>query len=231
MAVSTSPSVHVEMGHGPENVLRDREREENAVGPEAREGLVARQTESARVEEDEVRLDRLDVDRQSGSDQPLGEPTRVCVVVREALDVVLERVEPGGGDDAGLAHRASEHVLEAPGLRLALGRGCENGAEGAAEALREAERHRVELAPEVSAAGTPLATDAFMSRAPSRCTASPCAAPRLTTARSCPSGQTRPPPPLCVFSTQTIRLGAAWRSPGGLIRSATSSGPNVPSAV
>ena len=49
--------------------------------------------------------------------EPLGEPARVRVVVGEALDVVVERVEPRRGDDAGLAHRAAEEVLEPPRLR------------------------------------------------------------------------------------------------------------------
>ena len=45
------------------------------------------------------------------------EPARVRVVVGEPLDVVLERVQPGGGEHAGLAHAAAEHLAEAVGAR------------------------------------------------------------------------------------------------------------------
>ena len=40
--------------------------------------------------------------------QRLGEPPRPRVIVGDAVDVVLERVHAGRGDDAGLAHRAAE---------------------------------------------------------------------------------------------------------------------------
>ena len=52
-----------------------------------------------------------EVDRQPGRGPALGEPARAGVVVGEPLDVVLERVEAGRGDDPGLAHRAAEAVL------------------------------------------------------------------------------------------------------------------------
>ena len=42
--------------------------------------------------------------------QALGQAARVGVVLGQAVDVVVERVDAGGGDDAGLAHRAAEHA-------------------------------------------------------------------------------------------------------------------------
>ena len=74
----------------------------------------------------------------------LGEPARARVVVGEPLDVVVERVDAGGGDDPRLAHRAAEEVLLAPRALDRLGRAREERAERAAEALREAERDGVE---------------------------------------------------------------------------------------
>jgi hypothetical protein len=41
------------------------------------------------------------------------------VVVGEAVEVVVEGVEPGGGQDAGLAHGAAHAASDAPGLSMA----------------------------------------------------------------------------------------------------------------
>ena len=54
-------------------------------------------------------------------------------------------------------------------------------------------------------AETPLATTAFMSRAPSRCVRSPCSAATPRTASSRSSGHTRPPMRFVVCSTCTSR--------------------------
>ena len=50
----------------------------------------------------------VDLDR-GGLREALADDARVHVVVGEALDVVFERVDAGGREDAGLAHRAAEH--------------------------------------------------------------------------------------------------------------------------
>ncbi len=64
----------------------------------------------------------------------------------------------------------------------------------------------------ISAAGTPEATAAFISRAPSRWTLRPSSRLVATTAASSSSGQTRPPDALCVFSSETTRVAEKWRS-------------------
>ena len=46
--------------------------------------------------------------------ETLRERLRASVVVREPLDVVVERVEAGRGDDPRLPHRTAEEVLLAP---------------------------------------------------------------------------------------------------------------------
>ena len=66
------------------------------------------------VDADEVRLHRVDVDRQAGAGETLREPVRASVVLRETLDVVVERIERSRGNDARLAHRAAEQELAAP---------------------------------------------------------------------------------------------------------------------
>ena len=56
-----------------------------------------------------------------------------------------------------------------------------------------------------SAAGTPEATTAFISRAPSMCSRSSCSFATSTTPRNCSSGHTRPPAMFVEFSTLTSR--------------------------
>ena len=59
----------------------------------------------------------------------------------------------------------------------------------------------VSKTPPSRAAGTPVATAAFRSRAPSRCVASPRSRAAAVSASSSASGQQRPPDELCVFSS------------------------------
>ena len=82
-----------------------------------------------------------------------------------------------------------------------------------------------------SAGAMPAATEALRSRAPSRCVASPWLRASAVTSRTSASGQTRPPPPLWVFSTQTSFVGAMCRSAGGLTTSRSCSGVKRPSVV
>jgi hypothetical protein len=56
-----------------------------------------------------------------------------------------------------------------------------------------------------SDAGTPEATTAFISRAPSMCRRRPADCAASTTPRSCASGQTRPPAMFVDCSTDTSR--------------------------
>src|SRR5207249_4670563 len=120
-------------------------REPDALLPEPLESVGGRQAERPDVDLDEVRLYLLEVDRNAGRIEPLREAACARVVVGEPLDVVLERVDPGGRDDAGLPHGAAEEVLQPARLRRQLGRTGDKRAERAAEALRETERDRVEV--------------------------------------------------------------------------------------
>ncbi len=116
----------------------------------SRRGRLGRaQAERAHVELDEVRLHLREGDREPARGPALGEPAGSRVVVGEALDVVLERVEAAGGDDPGLPHRPAEAVLGDPRARHQLARAGDQRPERAAEPLGEAERHGVEEAPEL----------------------------------------------------------------------------------
>ena len=98
----------------------------------------------AGVDLDEVRLDLIEVDGNTCFVERLGERARARVVLGEPFDVVVERVDAGGRDDARLPHRSAEQVLLPPGALDQLVRAGEQRSERAPEPLREAERHRVE---------------------------------------------------------------------------------------
>ena len=101
------------------------------------------------VELHEVRLHLLEVDRQPGGDEPLAEPPRAPVVVGEPVEVVVERVDAGGGHDAGLAHGAAEQELGSGAPSSSAPRTRHERAERAAEPLGQAEGDRVEVATEL----------------------------------------------------------------------------------
>src|SRR5437879_13090526 len=68
------------------------------------------------------------------------------MIVGDPVDVVVQRVQRGGGDDPRLAHRASEEVLATSSVRHQLRGTGDQRSERTAEALREAERDGVETA-------------------------------------------------------------------------------------
>ncbi len=80
-----------------------------------------------------------------------------------------------------------------------------------------------------SLAGMPLATTAFISRAPSMCVFSPCSWATAAISRIVSSGQTLPVPPLVVFSIETSRERAECGL-SGLIAPRTCSAVNSPRA-
>ena len=102
--------------------------------------------------------------------QPAGQRLRVVVVHREPLDVVVERPQRAGRDDARLAQRAAEHLLVAPRLVDDLARAGEHGAHRRAEALGEVDPGGVE------ARGPLGGRDAATRRRRSSAARRPCAA-------------------------------------------------------
>ena len=127
-----------------------------SVGPSTREPhaealerppaeLLAGEAGAAHVEDHDVGLDPVGVDRDAGQlRQPARQTPRALVVLGQAVDVVLQRVDPGGRDDARLAHRAAEALLEDPGLLDERARARQHGADRRAEALGQVEPHAVE---------------------------------------------------------------------------------------
>ena len=170
--------------------------------------LVARHAGAVGVEEDQVGVGFL---HHHARDLPqaAGQRLGVGVVLGQAIDVVVERVEAGGGADAGLAHRAAEALLPAPGVADELRAAAQHGAERRAEALGEVE-------PDGVVAGRPCPWPRCRRRRRhSSAARRPCAWPspararRPATALSCASGQIAPPPILAVCSTSSRRCGGA----------------------
>ena len=68
------------------------------------------------------------------------------MVVDQPATHLLEGDQRRRGDDAGLAHRAAEHLADAPGFDHGVGVAAQDRADGSGEALREAELDRVDVA-------------------------------------------------------------------------------------
>ena len=111
-------------------------------------------------------------DRPGVSRIGVGQHLSLLVVFGQPVDVMLQRVERAGGDDAGLAHAAAEGFAVATGIANQIRRAAERRADRGTETLREADAHRVEVLGPV-ASEMPLATTALNSRAPSRWRARP----------------------------------------------------------
>src|SRR5689334_7301362 len=69
---------------------------------------------------------------------------RIVMVLGKAIPVVLEGIDRCGGNHAGLAHRAAQHLLLAPGFLDEVLRARDAGADRRAQALGVVEPERVD---------------------------------------------------------------------------------------
>jgi hypothetical protein len=92
----------------------NRGREADAGIREPHQRIGALEAETGRVDLNEVRLHLGEIHRNPCFMKTLRESLRASVILREPLDVVIERVEAGCGDDPGLPHRTAEHMLLPP---------------------------------------------------------------------------------------------------------------------
>ena len=90
------------------------------------------------------------------------------MVLVQPLRALLQRDQAGRRHDPGLPPRAAEQDLQPPGLADVLRRAAEQRADRRAEALRDAEHHRVDLARVLRRRRRPAAAAALKIRAPSR---------------------------------------------------------------
>ncbi len=68
---------------------------------------------------------------------------RVGMVLGKPVEIMVERLEPGGGEDARLSHRATKHPAGAMGPRDVVGAARKNTADRAAQPLRQRDRDQI----------------------------------------------------------------------------------------
>ena len=162
--------------------------------------------------------------------QPGGEAARVRVIVGEARAVVLERVQRGRAQDAGLAHAAAQHLAEAARAFDVVAAARDHRADRRAEALREADATPCRTAPPARARARrsrPRRSRCARRRgaAPAR-GARACATTAVDAARAARRGRRRG----CACSRRRPAACAAGCDRRGSAAASTSSAVNVPSA-
>ena len=173
---------------------------------------------------------RVEVESQA-SRQPVGQEPGVRVVLDQPVEMVVQRVVGGGGEDPrpGASRRrpsggsgrrrrsrsASPASIEPPGAPRPLENATLTMSNGRGE-RRDVHAQR----------GARRSRDARR-RGRGR---SSCARATATTAHCSATGQTTPPARLCVFSTSTTVVGGWSMCPRGLPAASTSSGGEAPAA-
>ena len=119
--------------------------DQHAPGPQRPGECIGAEPGAGAVEEDEVAVDARLIEGQGWQRADrIGEAAGVGVILGEARDMVIERVETGGGKDAGLPHGAAEALLPLPRGLDEGGRAGEDGADRAAQPLAEIQPDRIE---------------------------------------------------------------------------------------
>ena len=85
----------------------------------------------------------IEIDAGEAS-EAIGDERGVGVIVGETLDVVVECVQRGGGEEADLAHRAAEHASRPHGTADDVARAGQERAARSPKAFRERHGHHVE---------------------------------------------------------------------------------------
>ena len=75
--------------------------------------------------------------------EPTGERPRMGVVIRQPIDMMVERMKAGGGANAGLSHRTAEALLPAPDLVDEIAGARDHAADRRAESLGEIDPGRI----------------------------------------------------------------------------------------
>ena len=196
--------VHVEMRDGADDRRVDGRREPDAHVAQPRNRLVAAQPERADVELDEVRLDLVESTGMPAA-SALRQPPCACVVVREALDMVIERVDARAATIPACRIAAPKRCFSRH-ARSTRRRSGEQRAERAAETLREADGDRVEQPADLRRGNTGRDGGVHDPRAV-ECVRRPRSRAAVVGAASSASGQQRPP-----TSCGCSRARARWRA-------------------
>ena len=175
------------------------------------------------------------IDGQPGVGEAEREPLRASVVVCEPLDVVVERIDARRGDDPRLPHRAAEEVLARRARLLDRSAGPASSAPSGQPRPFEQQSVTVSAGRRTRLPSSPLATEAFRSRAPSRWKRRSSSSHDGASSSIWSSGQTRPPALRCgVLEHDELRRAAvdrrraaAARSCSGVRRPATPGRPRM----
>src|SRR5207248_2331453 len=159
----------VEMRDGAQSA-RPVRREPHAGRRELGRGGFGRNTVTLQIDHDDVRL-RAGRPDGLAVGQKFGKSFRVLVILHNAIEIVIERIQSRRRENAGLPHPAAESFANLPGAGSSVLPESQTRADGATEGLGDAHHDRVGALREAGV--TPAATAAFQSRAPSRCTARP----------------------------------------------------------
>jgi len=134
---------HAPDGPGPDLVDLD-------LAGQAAGGKLGRPALAVHVEDDDVGLYLGLVEPHAGhAREATGEARRVRVILGEPVDHALERDQPGRGEDAHLAHAATQHLSHAARPRHELARAADERADRRRQTLGQAEGEGVDRPREV----------------------------------------------------------------------------------
>jgi len=141
---------HIEMGAGPQALGPGGVDEHPLLGEFCRQ-LPRGSTGGIHLEKDEVGFDFSGVDVDSRNLlNPRSEQLGVVVVLPQAVDVVIERVQGGRRDNTGLPQGSAKQFANPPSLGNVFAGPDEDGAHRTPQPLRETDRDRVDLPAEVT---------------------------------------------------------------------------------
>src|SRR3954447_7037543 len=135
----------VEVSHGPYG-MRPQHAEPDAVAPRGPgTEVIAPQTRSGNVEDHDISLDRARIELDAGNAGELqSQLPGPLVILRQALDMMLQGIDASCGDDPGLPHGAPEALLVAPGLLDELARAGQDRSHWGSQTFAEIQPDGVE---------------------------------------------------------------------------------------
>src|SRR3990167_7237416 len=130
--------VHVEVGHQPQPVQAGEQHALLGRAPHQRRAVEA----GGQVDEDNIRVGRHHPQARQRS-QSVGQQAGIGMVVGQAMNVMVQRMQRSGRQHTRLAQPAAQHLAVAVGAGNQLSRADQRRAHRCAQALAEADRHAV----------------------------------------------------------------------------------------
>ena len=196
----------VESGSPPHRLGRRTRRPARPARARGATTTSARRPPQRQVKDHDVGLDRRRdrSGRRGLAASRVGDAPRMRVIVRQPSHVMVERVEAGGREDAGLPHRAAEHApVRACARAISAARPGEQRAARRAEPLRQRDRDEVERRREHGGRRARRDRGVPDPRAVEKRRDIALRARRAQMRSTSCWSNTTPPPRLCVFSIST----------------------------